>query len=190
MMALKLFKHPTATVVGDILDWLGILIAPMINDALSLRWVLPTYLAVMAFTTLMVSIYSLGTLCFGTNIVLVDPTPEHRRLDAFLLLMAERLQHVEATKDERCVVCHALESIGPVRLSCQHLFCCKCAHITFVRRDTCPLCLQRPSPTKISLQNPNIIKDMDGRVKEIYPYCFPQLASASHIAILAAYWED
>jgi hypothetical protein len=31
---------------------------------------------------------------------------------------------------------------------------------------------------------------MDGRVKEIYPYFFPQLASASHIAILAAYWED
>ena len=31
---------------------------------------------------------------------------------------------------------------------------------------------------------------MDGRLKEIYPYYLPQLASASHIASLAAYWED
>ena len=120
----------------------------------------------------------------------VDPKPEHRRLEAFLLLMAERLQHVEATKDERCVVCHALEPIGPVRLSCQHLFCCRCAHTTFVRRDTCPLCLRQPSPTKIFIQSPDIINDMDGRLKEIYPYYLPQLASASHIASLAAYWED
>ena len=31
---------------------------------------------------------------------------------------------------------------------------------------------------------------MGGRLKEIYPYRLPQLASASPIAILAAYWED
>lgn len=102
--------------------------------------------------------------------------------------MAERLQHVEATKDEACVVWHNSEPIGPVRLSCQHLFCRTFAHITSVPRDTCPFCLRQPSPTKISAQNPKFVNDLDSRLRGIYPTSF--LASASHIAVLSAYWED
>lgn len=67
MMVPRLFKHLTATMIGDIIDFLGILIAPMINDVLSLRWVLPTYLAFMASVTAMVSI-GLMTICFGTHV--------------------------------------------------------------------------------------------------------------------------
>ena len=150
---------------------------------------MPTYLAFVTSITAMASIASMSTSFSGTHIEPVISRPEHRRLEAFLLLLAERLQHVKATKGERCLICHNLEPVRPVRLSCQHLFCCTCAYTTFVRHDTCPLCHPQPSPTKIAIQNPDIINDMDGRLKEIYAYYLPQLVSASHIAILAACWE-
>ena len=67
IMAPKLFKHLAATVFGEIFDWLGILIAPMINDALSLRWALPTYLAFMASITTMVDLVLGNSMPWGTH---------------------------------------------------------------------------------------------------------------------------
>jgi hypothetical protein len=43
---------------------------------------------------------------------------------------------------------------------------------------------------RLSTQKSNLIEEMDSRLREIYSYYLPQLASASHVTILAAYWDD
>lgn len=65
-------------------------------------------------------------------------------------LVADLIQHVETADGDRCALCLEDEPVAPVRISCQHLFCCGCAHTLFARLTHCPLCLQKPSPLRVS----------------------------------------
>lgn len=104
--------------------------------------------------------------------------------------MAERLQHVEAPMGETCVICHNPEPIGPVCLSCQHLFCCGCAYLTFARREDCPLCFQKPLPMKLYTQIPSHSNDIDTRLRKIYTYYLLQLPLLVSSNILSGYLDD
>lgn len=66
------------------------------------------------------------------------------------LLVPDLVQHVETAEGDRCALCLEDEPVAPVRISCQHLFCCGCAHTLFARLNRCPLCLQKPSPLRES----------------------------------------
>lgn len=68
-----------------------------------------------------------------------------RKLESRCLVVATFLEHVAMPEGERCVICHEDKPAAPVRISCQHFFCCSCAHAAFAWRDVCPLCLQKPS---------------------------------------------
>jgi hypothetical protein len=48
-IAPKLSQCLAATMIGYLLDWLGTFFMPMIYDALSLRWLLPTYLTLSTY---------------------------------------------------------------------------------------------------------------------------------------------
>lgn len=163
----KLFHDLISTMVGHMFSWLGTLFMLMIYDALSLRWVLPTYWTLFVYLSTNYSLVCLIVLFSGSQCRFNLLEPRDTRLEAFSLFMAERLQHVEAPTGETCVVCHDPKPIGPVRLSCQHLFCCGCAHLTFVRRDDCPLCLQKPLPI-VCAQTSDHNNNIDSRLKRIY----------------------
>lgn len=138
--ALKLLQYLAATMFSHIINWLGTrLVRPMIHDTLSLRWILPISLTIMASVSTCIGILSLLVLCFGSHSRLGLPEPEDSRLEAHALFMAERLQHVEAPTGERCVICHDPEPNGPVRLSCQNLF--------LLRLHACHFCPTQELPT-------------------------------------------
>lgn len=109
----KLFHDLTSTMVGRIFNWLGTLFMPMIYDALSLRWVLPTYWTSIAYLSTNYSFVCLVVLFSGPQCRFNLLEPKDTRLQAFSLLMAERLQHVEAPIGETCVVCHDPEPHWP-----------------------------------------------------------------------------
>jgi len=179
----KLFHYLTATMVGHITDWLRALLMPMLRDALSLRCVLLTHLTSVALLSTSLGITSLLVLFSG-------PGLEDRRLFEFSHFTAERLQHVEAPTGEKCIICHDPEPVGPVRLSCQHLFCCGCAHSTFARREDCPLCLRNPLPLNIFTRTSEYSNDVDTRLRNIYRCYLLQSFLVVSAKVLAAYMDD
>jgi hypothetical protein len=177
----KLFHHLTATMVGHLFDWLRGLFMPLLRDALSLRWVLPAQLTSVAYFSTYLGIMSL--------LVLFSVLDDRRLLERSQFT-AERLQHVEAPTGERCIICHDPQPIGPVRLSCQHLFCCGCAHLTFARREDCPLCLRKPLPLNVNTRIFEYSNDIDTRLRKIYGCYLLQLASVVSAKVSAAYMDD
>jgi hypothetical protein len=78
-----------------------------------------------------------------------DPKDVHEvlaMLTSRTLEVASLLQHIKSAAGEKCTFCHDDEPIAPVRISCQHVFCCGCAHAVFARHVLCPLCFRKPLP--------------------------------------------
>lgn len=80
------------------------------------------------------------------RVVSGEETPASHGQGPRALVIADVIKHVDAPKGDRCNLCHDDEPLAPVRLSCEHLFCCGCVHAVFARRDNCPICLRKPSP--------------------------------------------
>jgi hypothetical protein len=136
-----LIQYLTSIMINRILDRFGIrLMGTIVHDALNFRWVLPTALTLVACVGIWAGVLSSFALITGSYDYLDHLEPERYTLDARSLHTAKLLQHVEAPTDERCAICHDQEPDGPVRLSCQHLFCCGCAHVLLARSNKCPLC--------------------------------------------------
>jgi hypothetical protein len=87
-----------------------------------------------------------------------DESQDVQRVFAMLtsrtLEVASHLQHVDSAAGEKCALCHEEEPIAPVRISCQHLFCCGCAHAVFARHVMCPLCFKLPLPQQKTVPVP------------------------------------
>ena len=164
-----LLQYLTAIMLGLILDWLGTcLMRPMIHDALSLRWVLPTTLTAVACVAIWAGVISSFALITGSNDFFDVLESDRYTIDARSQRTADLLQHVEAPTDERCAICHDQEPDGPVRLSCQHLFCCGCAHMLLARSNKCPLCLRPPLPVRASVQTSEDIRSRLERHSKAY----------------------
>lgn len=94
--------------------------------------------------------------------------------DSPSLRIADLLQHVETSEEEICAFCHDDKPVAPVRISCQHLFCCGCAHAMFARVTLCPLCLQKPSPFRDSFPTLSAQRDesfIDSQLSRLYEMC-------------------
>ena len=103
----------------------------------------------------------------------VDKISESSILESRTLDVADLLQHVQTANGERCAFCHDDKPVAPVRISCQHLFCCGCAHALLGRIDHCPLCLQKPDFLRDSFptQSPRPPPDVGSRLSQLYYLC-------------------
>jgi hypothetical protein len=109
------------------------------------------------------------------------------------LEIASLLQHVESADGEKCALCHDDEPVAPVRISCQHLFCCGCAHAMFTRQASCPLCFRIPLPQQKTApvqEFQPIELDVRGRLAMMYTIALAYVIFCVIPAALVLYLAD
>jgi hypothetical protein len=109
------------------------------------------------------------------------------------LEIASLLQHVQPAPGEKCALCHDDEPVAPVRISCQHLFCCGCAHAVFTRQASCPLCFRIPLPQQKTApvqEFQPIGLDVRGRLAMMYTIALAYAIFCGIPAALVLYLPD